>query len=198
MFYVTDRAKPSHHFSFPKVMLDTLITSKTRIKLLLRFFLNSSSSSYLRNLETEFGESTNAIRVELNRFEKAGLLVSGMEMNRKIFRANTKHPLFDDISNIIRKYVGFDQLIEKVMEQLGSVDKAYITGDLALGRDSKRIDLLLYGKNIDRICLDQLAKKTGNIINRKIHYKILTDYNPEEFEKTYPKAFEIWRTNGEK
>lgn len=176
-------------------MLDTLITSKTRIKLLIRFFLNSNSSSYLRNLETEFDESTNAIRLELNRFEKAGLLLSGMEMNRKVYRANTKHPLFPDISNIIKKYVGFDQLIEKVMEQLGSVDKAYITGDLALGRDTKRIDLLMYGNNIDLEYLDQLAQKTASLIKREIHYKILTDYDPDEFKKTYPKAFEIWKTS---
>ena len=177
-------------------MLDTLITSKTRIKLLIRFFLNSNSSSYLRNLETEFDESTNAIRLELNRFEKAGLLLSGMERNRKVYRANTKHPLFPDISNIIKKYVGFDQLIEKVMEQLGTVDKAYITGDLALGRDTKRIDLLMYGKNIDRDYLDQLAQKTASLIKREIHYEILTNYDPLEFKKTYPKAFEIWKGNG--
>ena len=176
-------------------MLDTLITSKTRIKLLIRFFLNRNSSSYLRNLETEFAESTNAIRLELNRFEKAGLLISGMERNRKVYRANTKHPLFTDISNIIKKYVGFDQVIEKVMEQLGSVDKAYITGDLALGRDTKRIDLLLYGNNIDLVYLDQLAQKTASLIKREIHYKILTDYDPDEFQKTYPKAFEIWKTS---
>ena len=178
-------------------MLDTLITSKTRIKLLIRFFLNSNSSSYLRNLETEFDESTNAIRLELNRFEKAGLLISGMERNRKVYRANSKHPLFPDISNIIKKYVGFDQLIEKVMEQLGSVDKAYITGDLALGRDSKRIDLLLYGKDIDIEYLRQLAQRTALLIKREIHYTILADYDPEEFKKTYPKAFVVW-TNGEK
>ena len=178
-------------------MLDTLITSKTRIKLLIRFFLNSNSSSYLRNLETEFEESTNAIRLELNRFEKAGLLISGMERNRKVYRANVKHPLFPDISNIIKKYVGFDQLIEKVMEQLGSVEKAYITGDLAIGRDTKRIDLLLYGTNIDLEYLDQLAQKTAELIQREIHYTILTDYDPEEFKKTYPKAFVVWKTSKE-
>ena len=55
-------------------MLDSIITSKTRIKLLLKFFLNSETKSYLRNLEQEFGESTNGIRVELNRLEGAGLL----------------------------------------------------------------------------------------------------------------------------
>jgi hypothetical protein len=176
-------------------MLDTLITSKTRIKLLIRFFLNSNSSSYLRNLEADFHESTNAIRIELNRFEKAGLLISGMEGNRKVYRANSSHPLFQDITNIIKKYVGFDQLIEEVMQQLGTVEKAYLTGDLALGHDTKKIDLLLYGKDIDTQYLDQLAKKTAKLIKREIHYQILTDYNHEEFQKSYPKAFEIWKTN---
>jgi len=57
-------------------MLDSLVTSQTRIKLLKKFFLNGSTRAHLRGLESEFGESTNAIRVELNRFEGAGLLHS--------------------------------------------------------------------------------------------------------------------------
>ncbi|HIO73555.1 MAG TPA: ArsR family transcriptional regulator, partial [Flavobacteriales bacterium] len=44
-------------------MLDSLITSKTRVKLLLKFFLNPNTSAYLRGLSTEFGESTNAVRL---------------------------------------------------------------------------------------------------------------------------------------
>src|SRR5512136_56714 len=99
-------------------MLETLITNKTRLKLLLKFFLNSKSRSYLRNLETEFDESSNAIRIELNRFEEAGLLVSNNERNRKIFRANIKHPLFPDIHNILLKYIGFDQIIDKLVHKL--------------------------------------------------------------------------------
>ena len=54
-------------------MLDSLITSKTRVKL-LKFFMNPETRSYLRSLAEEFGESTNAVRVELNRLEKAGIL----------------------------------------------------------------------------------------------------------------------------
>jgi len=50
-------------------MIESLITSKTRIKLLLKFFFNSQTKSYLRSMEKEFGESSNAIRIELNRFE---------------------------------------------------------------------------------------------------------------------------------
>ncbi|MCK9327448.1 MAG: ArsR family transcriptional regulator, partial [Bacteroidales bacterium] len=78
-------------------MLDTLITSKTRIKLILRFFLNPKSTAYLRGLAEEFGESSNAIRLELNRFEEAGLLQSETQGNKKLFKANIAHPLYGDI-----------------------------------------------------------------------------------------------------
>jgi hypothetical protein len=186
---VTDRAKLFH-------LLDTLITSKTRIKLLLRFFLNSNSKSYLRNLETEFSESTNSIRLELNRFEKAGLLVSGKEQNRKIFMANTSHPLFPDMNNILRKYVGFDQIVEKVLGNLGSVKKAYITGDLAKGKDTNTINLFLIGSEIDLDYLERLIDKTRNLIHREIQYELLDESKEGGFLQKYPDAFLIWKANG--
>jgi len=54
-------------------VLDTLITSKIRIKLLLKFFRNSKSESDLRGLKKEVQESGNSIRLELNKFENSGL-----------------------------------------------------------------------------------------------------------------------------
>ncbi len=74
-------------------MIDTLITSQTRIKLLKKFFLNSSTRAHLRGLESEFGESSNGIRIELNRFEEAGLLHSLRDGNKKVYQANSGHPL---------------------------------------------------------------------------------------------------------
>ena len=105
-------------FKFSKTVLEALITSKTRIKLLLRFFLNSSSTSYLRDLASEFGESTNAIRLELNHLEKAGLLYSKMKGNKKVFQANLQHPLFDSIHQLILKHTGIDQIMDFVLEKL--------------------------------------------------------------------------------
>ena len=113
-------------------MLDTLITSKTRVKLLLKFFLNGNSSSYLRNLENEFGESSNAIRIELNRFEDAGLLTSSLQGNRKYYQANQTHPLYKDINNIVFKYVGIDKIVENVIRKLGDLEKVFLCGDYHL------------------------------------------------------------------
>jgi hypothetical protein len=161
-------------------MLDTLITSKTRLKLLLKFFLNSSSRAHLRNLEAEFGESTNAIRLELNKFEEAGLLKSEMAGNKKVFRANTGHPLFSDIHNILLKTIGFDQIIERVLTKLGNVQVAYVSGDFARGIDTPIIDLVLVGNEINQEYLAKLAGRTEEMINRKIRFVI---FQPEEFEK---------------
>ncbi|MBW2164457.1 MAG: GntR family transcriptional regulator [Deltaproteobacteria bacterium] len=57
-------------------MLEGLITSKTRVKLLKRFFLNLESTAYLRELAAEFGVSPNGIREELRHLEQARLAVS--------------------------------------------------------------------------------------------------------------------------
>jgi hypothetical protein len=159
-------------------MLTTLISSKTRVKLLLKFFLNSNMTAYLRNLEVEFGESSNAIRLELNKFEETGLLESFVEGNKKLFQANKKHPLFKDIHNILIKYVGFDTIIEKVINNMGEVDKVFVTGAYAKGLDNPVIDLIFVG-NIDRAYLTHLVEKVENLIHRKIRYVI---YQSEEFQ----------------
>ena len=150
-------------------MLDTLITSKTRIKILLKFFLNGNTSSYLRNLESELEESTNSIRLELNKFESAGLLKSSLSGNKKLFRANIKHPMFGDIQNILKKYTGIDKITEQIINKLGDVDSVYLVGDLAKGIDSPIIDLVFVG-DIKTEYLLNLSKKAEKLIHKKIRF----------------------------
>lgn len=150
-------------------MIATLISSKTRIKLLLKFFLNSSTVSYLRGLEQEFGESSNSIRIELNRFEKSGLLKSFTKGNKKFFQANIGHPLFDDIHNIVKKHIGFDKIIVDILEKLGELEKVYVLGAFAKGLDSPVIDLMLIG-NINKTYFIQLVEKVEKLIERRIRY----------------------------
>ena len=185
-------------FIVPPV-IETLITSKTRIKLLLKFFLNSSSSSYLRGLESEFGESSNAIRIELNRLEKAGLLTTSLQGNKKIFQANTQHSLFSDIHNLLLKHIGFDQIIDKIINKLGDLNMVFVVGDFARGIDSQIIDLLFVGDKIDREYLTQLVEKSEKIIKRKIRSLI---YTTKEFNREFPEKNQngemllLWKEEG--
>lgn len=160
-------------------MIQTLITSKTRVKLLLKFFLNSDTKSYLRNLESEFGESTNAIRLELNKFEEAGMLQSEFEGNKKLYKANTSHPLFKDINNIIFKYVGLDWIVDHIVSKLGNLEQVYLSGTFAQGIDSNQIDLVILGK-VDEQYLKELCEKVGKKIHRKIQYTIVEKLSIKE------------------
>lgn len=175
-------------------MLESLITNKTRLKLLLKFFLNKQTTSYLRNLETEFGESSNAIRVELNRLEKAGLLNSNFSGNKKFFKANTAHPLYNEINSILKKTVGIDKIIENVVAHAGGLNEAYITGELAKGNDSSIIDLLLIGNSIDKSYISQLIEKAEELILRKIRFLILTDTEKNDY-LAKNNFLIIWKSN---
>jgi hypothetical protein len=173
-------------------MIESLITSKTRIKLLLKFFFNSQTKSYLRSLEKEFRESSNAIRIELNRFEEAGMLKSEYVGNRKYFQANTKHPLYNDVNNILKKFIGIDKIIDRITSQIGGLEAAYVTGDFAKGRDSKIIDLVLVGKNLDSTFIANLVTKAQQLIDRKIRYIILTGDQMQQIFNQKP-ALLIWK-----
>ena len=162
-------------------MLDTLITNKTRVKLLLRFFLNPEAKSYLRGLEEEFGESTNAIRIELNRFEAAGLLVSWEDKNKKMFSANEKHPLFSDIRSILRKHTGIDTIITKVINNLGNIESAYLNGITAKGLDNSKLELFIFGDPIDQKYLLSLTNKATTLIKREINCTALPGKDEKQF-----------------
>jgi hypothetical protein len=175
-------------------MIGSLITSQTRIKLLKKFFLNCSTQGHLRGLETEFGESSNSIRIELNRFEEAGLLNSLRDGNKKIYQANRKHPLFSDIHNIIMKETGLDQVIEKVINRIGSLFAVYLTGDFARGKDSEVIELILVGEDIDREYLSRKVLQAEELVGRKVHYVILNSTEAEKHLAGFNSAdlFPLW------
>ena len=154
-------------------MLDSLITSKTRLKLLMKFFMNPGTRAYLRELAKEFNESTNSIRVELNRLSDAKFLSSENAGRTIEYHANVDHPLFDEISSLVKKYMGIDQVIDKLVKKLGEVKTAYLIGDYARGIDSGLIDIVLVG-NINKTELDRIATVRGQEISRKIRPLVVT------------------------
>jgi hypothetical protein len=166
-------------------MLDTLISSRTRINLLLKFFLNPDCTSYLRELADEFEESTNGIRIELNKFEQAGMLSSSVKGNRKLFRANVNYPFYNEIRGILMKYTGIGHIIEQLVQHLGKLEKVYLSGAYANGRESGVIDVVLVGE-INQSFLIVMIEKAQKIIKKKIRYLVYS--NGEFNSKTMAKG----------
>jgi hypothetical protein len=176
-------------------MLGDIITSKTRIKLLMRFFLNSSSTAYLRELAAEFGVSTNGIREELKSMVDSKLMKCQKDGRHIVYQANEDHPLFPELRSMVQKSLGMDQIVESVLTRLGDLEEAYLIDDYAVGRDTGIIDLLLVG-NINQYHLNDLIRKTERYIGRKIRSLVFTR---EEFGGMKSKLWQrprllLWRS----
>ena len=163
-----------------------LITSKTRIKLLVRLFFNPLVRSYLRQLAKEFDVSTNAVREELNQLKEAGLLKTEKHGRQVHYLANTDHPLFPELKSMAAKAMGFDQVVESVVNRLGKLERAYIIDDYAEGKDTGIVDLVLVG-SIDQYHLSDLCRKTETYIKRKIRSLVLSTGEYVDYEKELAK-----------
>ena len=160
-------------------MLGELITSKTRLRLLLKFFISQANKGYLNGLANEMGESTNAIRKDLNHLQKAGYLKK-LKVNNKIeYKANTNHPLFDTLRKVVFKHLGLEDLVEKVLERMGNLDQIILVGDYAKGNDSGLIEVFLIGQDLNMEYISQLEDKIEDLIGRKVSFylasRFLTD-----------------------
>ena len=151
-------------------MLDSLITSKTRLRLLIKFFLNIANKGYLNGLANEFGESTNSVRKELNNLSSAGYLEKYNENNKVVYKANASHPLFKIIQRIVKKHLGIEEILETVLKRIGEVKKIMILGDYAEGIDSGHIEILIIGDKISEDYLRDITPKIEKKINRKVSF----------------------------
>lgn len=158
-------------------MLGNIITSKTRLRLLVKFFINVANEGYLRGLASEMQESTNAIRKELNNLTEAGYIIRQENDQKITYRANQNNPFFSLLQQIVRKYIGLDTIVEMVLERMGSVSRVFIIGDYVQGVDSGRIEVVLEGKDLNEDYILQLSYKIEKEIQKEIVFYITTHHD---------------------
>ena len=177
-------------------LLSSLISSKTRVKILMRLFFNPGTRAYLRELAKEFNVSTNAVREELNQLTRTNLLKSERNGRNVFYQANADHALFPELKSMVSKVMGIDRVIDGIVSRLGDLERAYLIDDYAEGKDTGIIDILLVGE-IDQYQLNDLSRKTERYIKRKIRTLSLSRAELDEFLPDLRKRphLLIWKEN---
>lgn len=157
-------------------MLGELITSKTRLRLLIKFFISQANRGYLNGLASEMGESTNAIRKELNHLQGAGYLEKVKVDNKVEYKANVNHPLFGVMQKVVFKHLGLEDVVDTVLERMGDVDQIILVGDYAKGNDSGLIEVFLIGKGLNMDYIVQLENKIEDLIGRKVSFYLTSKF----------------------
>ncbi len=141
---------------------------------MLKLFSHPDASGHLRGFADEFGDSTNSVRIELGKLQEAGLIESFVQGQKVIYRPNSKKPFYLELTKLVSKYLGFDQLVERVLSQLGDLQAAYVIGDYANGLDTGVIEVALVGE-VDQAYAVNLAEKGEKELRRKVQLSFLKD-----------------------
>jgi len=163
-------------------ILSELITSKTRLRLLLKFFSRPGVRGHLRGLAEEFGESTNSIRLELNKLEQAGLLIKETEGQKNVYFVDERNTFHSELVKLVSKYLGFDQIINDLLFKVGEIKEVYIVGDYARGVDGGVIEVIIVG-DIQPTEIAQIAYNIENKIGRKIALVVMkSEFNGSKYD----------------
>ena len=164
------------------MVLDNIFSGKIRIALLTKLLLNPASKVYLRGLEKDLGVSSNTVRLELNKLQEMHLIEAQEDSDNtkvKNYVVNQGHPMFKTLRGIIMQFVGLDQILDQIIKKLGNLDQVYLTGDLAEGKNSPFVDLVIVG-NVDREYMYQLIEKVEPLIAKKIRVGL---FKPLDFSE---------------
>ena len=165
-----------------------MITSKTRLRLLLKFFISQANTGYLNGLANEMGESTNSIRKELNHLHDAGYLNKVKLDNKVEYNVNISHPLYETLRKVVLKHLGLEDLVEAILERIGSLEYIALIGDYAKGIDSGKIEVFLVGKDLNFNYISKLEQKIKKLIGREVSFYLSSSLPSNQFHiKLYSK-----------
>lgn len=161
-------------------MLENLVISKVRVKLLDLFFSSPSELYHVRGLVRKINEEINAVRRELAHLEAAGILKKEFRGNRLYYWLNSFYPLYPEIIQAVAKETGLGGDIIKNRNRLGKISFCVFSGKFVrrLERREDEVDVLLVG-NIIMAELAALIKAEEEKRGHEINYTIMTQ---DEFE----------------
>lgn len=162
------------------MLLEELIISRVRVKMLELFFSDPSGMYHVRDIVRKVGEEINAVRRELAHLEKAGLLSKEQRANRLFYQVRRDYPLFYELVELIAKTTGLGKDILKNKAKLGKIKYAMFSGRFVRRLPHKGgsdVDMLIVG-NVVLPELGNLVKQEEARGERELNYTVMTE---EEF-----------------
>jgi len=161
-------------------MLEDIIVSKVRVKLLRIFFSNPNELYHVRGLVRLIEEEINAVRRELLNLENSGVLKKESRGNRLYYWLNPGYQLYNELFAIIAKETGLGEQIIKNKNRIGKITYCVFSGKFIKKsqRKSDEVDVLIVG-DVVMAELSGLIKTEEEKIGREINYTIMTD---EEYD----------------
>ena len=155
-------------------MLEAIVSSQTRVKLLTLFLLNPGREYYVREIARLTEENINAVRRELANLESFGLITGQKKGNQQYYTVNRDFFLYDDLQKIVLKTEGVARIIKEKLGDKKNIDCMFIFGSFARGSAGVKsdIDLFIIG-DVDENTVIPLVHESERALNREINYTLM-------------------------
>jgi DNA-binding transcriptional ArsR family regulator len=160
--------------------LADLLSSRVKAEIFRLLFGGAESELHVREIERRSGLADATVRQELKRLTRLGLVEPRRDGNRTYYHANTDHPLYPDIRNMVLKTSGLADFLREALTHSG-VRLAFVFGSLASsnGKAGSDLDLMVIG-SISLRQLGKLLSGAATKLGRELNPHVLS---PEEFAK---------------
>ncbi len=160
--------------------LADLLSSRVKAEVFRLLFGGVATELHVREIERRSGLADATVRQELRRLTRLGVVEPRRDGNRTYYHANSAHPLYSDIRNMVLKTSGLVDLFREALMHPG-IRIAFVFGSMASGngKAGSDVDLMLIG----RISLRQVGKLLSGVatkLGREINPHVLS---PEEYLK---------------
>jgi predicted nucleotidyltransferase len=167
-------------------VLEKLITSSARVKVIKLLLLNEDQRYYQREIAELAGLPVRAVQREGAKLAEIGLLRRIEDGNRIYFQANPACPIFPELKRILLKTVALEFLLSESLSQDGDIEVAFIYGSYAANQETitSDVDLFVIGSILSRE-LSAAVRPVQADIQREINYHLVT---PQEFRERLEKG----------
>lgn len=162
------------------MILEDIIISRVRVKILTIFLSNPGKIYHVRDIVRKVEEEINAVRRELAHMEKSGMVAKEPRANRLFYQFRKDYPLYFEIAEIIAKITGLGGSILKNKAKLGKIKFAMLSGSFLHAQTKKSatdVDLLVVG-SVVLPELSQMVKAEEVKREKELNYTVMTE---EEF-----------------
>ncbi len=156
--------------------MEEIIVSKVRVKILQLFLTSHENLLHVREIVRRVDEEINAVRRELARMEKYGMVSSEWRANRRLYHFRKDYKFYPELLALVMKSTGVGNAIIKNASKLGRIKYAMLATRFVKNEVSgpEDVDILIVGQivqpELQAIIADEQTRR-----EREINYSFMDD-----------------------
>lgn len=151
-------------------LLAEILSSNIRAEIFRNLFGVEKQSLHLREIERRTGFAVGTVQQEIKKLLRLDIITRIKDGNRSYYKANTDHPLYPDIRNLVLKTNGLADLLKTALSAEAKIKIAFVFGSFARKEEKavSDVDLMVVGdiglRKLTGLLMD-VSEKLGREIN---------------------------------